>query len=171
MHLVYLDTGINKNTDIAVLKYIHNQFLRHHKTHTVSLLCEELELNPQIIKYINTTTNWELAIQGWEDVDYLPLSKDKIGDDVDKCILKIEELFNVTPERWYVNHSIDREIMNRITEIAFYHGVDIDSRCEHISVAIDRLENRKNLFTNTVFFNSQSRDDLELLSTLFFLTR
>ena len=171
MSLVYLDSGINKDTSLDVIKFIHNQFLTHHKVHTVSLLCEGLDKNVPLINFINGTTNWNLCIQGWEDIDYLPLSKEKIGDDLDRCILKVEELFNVTPEKWYVNHSIDRDIMNRIIKVAYYHGVDIDSRCEYIGDAIKSLEGKKNLVTNTVFFNSQNRSDLELLPSLFYLTR
>jgi len=171
MRIVYLDSGIDKNTDIAVIKFIHNQFLNHHKMHTVSLLCEGLEKNVPVINYINGTTNWELCIQGWEDVDYLTCSKEKITADLDKCILKIEELFNQTPEKWYVNHSIDRDLMKRIKETAYYCGVDIDSRYEHIGYAVDILEKHKNLTTNTVFFNSKVREDLALLSNLFYLTR
>ena len=171
MKFVYLDTGIDKNTDISVIKFIHNQFLNHHKVHTVSLLCEGLEKNVPVVDFINGTTNWDLCIQGWEDIDYLTCSKEKIEDNLDKSILKIEELFNVTPEKWYINHSIDRDLMRRITDIAYYCGIDTDSRYEHIGYAVDILEQRKNLTTNTVFFNSKVHEDLALLSNLFYLTR
>lgn len=176
MKLIFRDDCISKETELAILKHVHEQFLNHHRTHTLSLICNGLERNIPLIDYINSTTNWNLCIHGWDYVNYSLLSKTQIADDLDKCILKIEELFGTVPETWYLpwngwTKESGFDLVPRVADIAIYHGVDVDIDCDHISHAVEVLESHRNLVTNTVYFHSWERADLELLPNLFFLTR
>ena len=174
--LTIRDDDISKDTDVSILKYVHDQFLLHHKTHTVALLCNRLEENKKLVDYINKTHNWNLCIHGWTHDNYCLMSEQKIASDLDRCILKMEELFGNVPEVWYLpwngwTKDMGFDLVPRVADIAIYHGVDIDTDCDHISHAVEELENHRKLVTNTVYFHSWDKADLELLPNLFYLTR
>lgn len=175
MKIVFRDDDINYQTDIKVLKHIHEQFLKHHKTHTIALICDQLEKNKELINYINSTTNWELCIHGWTHDNYSLLPKQRIEDELDNCILKIEELFHITPEKWYLpwngwTKENGFDLVPRVADIAIYHGIDVDTDCDHISHFLKVLEEGKVPPTSTVYFHSWDIEDLKLLPNLFFLT-
>lgn len=175
MKLVIRDDDISKLTDVSVLKHTHEQFLNAHLTHTVAFICDGLEKNRELINYINHTHNWELAIHGWNHHNYCLMTKQQIEDELDKCILKITNLFGVEPEKWYLpfnGWTKDKgfDLIPYVADIAFYHGIDVDTDCCHISEALDKLESGKKITTNTVYFHSWDIEDLRLLPTLLFLT-
>lgn len=175
MKLIYSDNDISKKTPIDLIKYVHNQFLIHHRTHTIAVICEGLEQNRQLLDYVNTTTNWEICIHGWTHDNYCLLPKEKIAEDLDKCILKLERCFGVTPEKWYLPDNGWTEekgfnLVPRVADISIYHGIDVDTDCDHISHAVEELENGRKVVTNTVYFHSWDANDLMLLPNLLYLT-
>jgi peptidoglycan/xylan/chitin deacetylase (PgdA/CDA1 family) len=175
MNLTYRDDDVCKLTDVEVLKHIHKQLLEQHKTHTVAFLCDGLEKNKPLIDYINSTHNWNLCIHGWNHHNYCNMTKPQIEEELDKCILKVEELFGVVPEKWYLpwNGWTDEfgfEKVPFVADIAFYHGVDVDIDCYHITDAVAELELGRKLNTDTVYFNNWDIEDLKLLPQLLYLT-
>lgn len=176
MKFTFRDDFFSKDTDVSVAKYIHNQFLVHHQTHTISVVCEGIEKNKDLINYINKTHNWEICISGWRHENYSKLSKQRIEEDLDKCILKIEEVFGVTPEKWYLpwNGWVAGKGFNlvpRVADLAIYHGIDVDTDCDHIVHFTDTLEAGKRPSTNTVYFYNWEVEDLKLLPNLLYLTQ
>jgi peptidoglycan/xylan/chitin deacetylase (PgdA/CDA1 family) len=176
MKLIFREDDVNKDTDVAVLKYIHEQFLDNHLTHTVSFLCDGLEKNTKLIDYINSTTNWDLAIHGWNHHNYCVMSKSQIEDELDKCILQIDRLFNVVPEKWYLPFNgwvkdIGFKKVPFVSDIAFFHGVDVDIDCYHISDAVPALEKGEKLNARTVYFHGWDVEDLKLLPNLLYLSQ
>lgn len=174
MKFTYRDDFFSKDTDVSVARYIHEQFLAHRQTHTVSIVCDGLERNKSLIDYINKTHNWELCVHGWTNENYALSSKQKIEDDLDKCILKIEELFGVTPEKWYLPWNgwvagKGFDLVPRVADLAIYHGIDVDIDCDHISHFTEILESGKKPVTRTVFFHDWDVEDLKLLPNLFYL--
>jgi hypothetical protein len=175
MKYIFRDDYIDKDTPLEVVKHVHNQFINSHKTHTVTVICEGMEKNTPVIQYINKTHNWDIAIHGWEMVNYCLAPKQKISDDLDKCILKIESLFGVVPEKWYLpwngwTKENNFDLVPLVADIALYHGVDIDIDCDHISHALNVIESGKNPVTNTIYFNNKDVNDLRLLPNLLYLT-
>jgi peptidoglycan/xylan/chitin deacetylase (PgdA/CDA1 family) len=175
MKLVYRDDDVGKLTDVEVIKHIHNQLLENHKTHTVAFLCDGLEQNKPLIDYINKTHNWNLCIHGWNHHNYCKMNKSQIEDELDKCILKVEELFGVVPEKWYLPFNgwvegKEFDLVPYVAEIAIYHGVDVDIDCYHISDAVAEMELGRKITTDTVWFNNWDIEDLKLLPQLLFLT-
>jgi len=175
MNYTLRDDDISKDTGIDLLKFIHNQFLTHHRTHTVALICKDLELNTSLVNYINKTHNWDLCIHGWDHINYSLASKDQIAEDLDKCILKIEELFGVVPEKWYLpwnGWSPEKgfDLIPRVADIALYHGVDVDNDCDHISHFVASAKDGVRPSTSTIYFHSWDTEDLKLLPSLFYLT-
>ena len=175
MPLTIREDDVGKLTDVQVLKYVHEQFLNSHVTHTVAFLCDGLEENIPLVEYINKTHNWNLAIHGWNHHNYCTMTKTQIEDELDKCILKIDNLFGVVPEKWYLPFNgfvkdKNFDLVPYVADIAFYHGVDVDNDCYHISDAVVELELGRKLNTDTVYFHSWDREDLKLLPTLLFLT-
>jgi len=173
MRIRIRDEGINKNTDVRTLKYIHEQFLENHLTHTISIICDGMWRNKPVIDYINSTTNWDIAINGWVAHNYCNLSKTDVEDELDKCILEIEKLFGVTPEKWYLPYNgwcpnSGFGLIPKIADIAFYHGVDVDNNCYHISKFINFFQNGQKPRTNSVYFYSWDINDLMLLPELLF---
>jgi peptidoglycan/xylan/chitin deacetylase (PgdA/CDA1 family) len=176
MDYIYRNDGVCKDTSVKIIKHIHNQFLNHHKTHTISVICEGLEKNKELVDYINKTHNWDICIQGWEHTNYCLQPKEKIADDLDWCILKIEKLFGVVPKKWYLpwngwTRTSGFDKVPFVADIAFYHGVDVDTDCDHIAHFIELIESGRNPVTDTVYFDSCKIEDLKLLPTLLYLTR
>jgi len=175
MKFIFRDDDISYKTDVRVVKYIHEQFLKHHLVHTASFLCEHLEQNTKVIDYINSTTNWNLCIHGWTHKNYCLLKKNEIGEELDKCILKMEEVFDKTPEKWFLpyngwtDHSYDK--VPFVADIAFYHGVDVDTDWEDISAFVADLACGRSPFSHTVQFSCENLKDLRLLPELFFLAK
>jgi len=174
--LVYRNDDISKDTDPDVIKFVHQQFIDSHKTHTIAVICEGLEKNKELIKYVNRTHNWNICIHGWTHDNYCLMDKNRIADDLDKCILKIDALFGIAPEKWYlpwngwtVSNGFD--LVPKVADIAFYHGVDVDTDCDHISHFVEVLERGEKPVTNTVYFHSWDINDLKQLPNLLFLTR
>jgi peptidoglycan/xylan/chitin deacetylase (PgdA/CDA1 family) len=175
LQIIYREDDVSKLTDVSVLKYVHEQFLNNHLTHTVSFLCDGLEQNIPLIDYINKTHNWNLAIHGWNHHNYCMMSKTQIEDELDKCILQIDNLFGVVPEKWYLpfNGWTDKDGFDKVpfvADLAFYHGIDVDIDCYHISDAVPALEKGEKLRTDTVYFHSWDREELKLLPQLLYLT-
>jgi len=176
MKIIYSENDISKNTSLELIKHTHNQFLKSHKTHTIAIICNGMEENREVVEYINHTSNWDICIHGWDHINYCLAPKAQIADDVDKCILKIEELFNVTPEKWYLpwngqTKEAGLDLVSYVADIALYHGIDIDTDCEYISRFVEILEAGKNPITDTVYFHGWDVNDLKLLPTLLYLTR
>ena len=175
MKITFRDDDIGRTTDISVFKYIHNQFLDHKKTHTIAILCDRLEENKELINYVNTTHNWEICIHGWTHENYSLLPKDRIEEDLDKCILKIERYFGVTPEKWYLpwngwTKDNGFDLVPRVADLAIYHGIDVDVDCDHISHFTKTLEEGKKPATRTVYFHNWDIEDVKLLPNLLYLT-
>lgn len=175
MKLVYKD-NISQDSQLDAVKYVHRQFLTHHLTHTVAVTCQGLETNKPLIDYINKTHNWDIQIHGWTDDNYALMPKSRIEDELDKCILKIEELFGVVPERWYLpwngwtpQNGFDK--VSYVADIAIYHGVDVDVDVDHISHFISVLEAGGKPPAPTVYFHHWEEEDLKQLSNLLYLTR
>jgi peptidoglycan/xylan/chitin deacetylase (PgdA/CDA1 family) len=175
MKLIYREDDINKNTSLEAIKFTHQQFVRAHKDHTIAIICEGLENNTEVIDYINKTKNWNFAIHGWTHDNYCLMSRSRIEDELDRCILLIEKLFGEVPEKWYLpwngwtkNQGFDK--IAYVADIAIYHGVDVDTDCDHISHFLKHLEAGKNPVTDTVYFHGWDVEDLKLLPTLLFLT-
>jgi len=176
MKFTYREDDISKNTSLEAIKHTHNQFINHHKTHTIALICEGLEENSKLVGYINSTHNWEICIHGWTHENYSLLSKQRIADDLDRCILKVEALFGVTPEKWYLpwngwTQDNGFDLVARVADIALYHGVDVDTDCDHISHVVELLENGQNPVVDTIYFHGWDVEDLKLLPNLLYLTR
>lgn len=174
--VVYRDDDINKETPAQLMKFVHQQFINSHKTHTIAVICEGMEKNKDLVDYINHTHNWDIGIHGWTHVNYCLMKKEQIADELDKCILKIEELFGVTPEKWYLpwngwTKNCGFNLVSYVADIALYHGIDVDVDCDHISHYIEVLESGEKPVTDTVYFHSWDVNDLKLLPDLLFLTR
>lgn len=173
--LTIREDDVGKLTDVQVLKYIHEQFVNNHLIHTIAFLCDGLEENKPLVDYIKQTHNWNLAIHGWNHHNYCQMTKQQIEDELDKCILKIDDLFGIVPEKWYLpfngwTKETGFDTVPFVADIAFYHGVDVDNDCYHISDAVAELELGRKLNTDTVYFHGWDREDLKLLPQLLFLT-
>jgi len=176
VRLIFREDDVNKDTDVSVLKYIHEQFVNNHLIHTVSFLCDGLEKNVDLIKYILSTKNWDLTIHGWNHHNYSLMDKNQIEDELDRCILKIDNLFGTVPEKWYLpfngwTKEFEFQRVPFITDIAFFHGIDVDIDCYHIVDAVNALEKGEKLNTKTVYFHGWDRKDLELLPSLLYLSQ
>ena len=176
MKFVIREDDISFETDVEIVKYTHNQYLINHKVHTLAVICDGIEKNRELIRYINNTQGWDIQIHGWTHENYALLSKDRIEDDLDKCILKIEGIFGVTPDKWYLPHNrwIKEKGMDsvaRIADLSIYHGVDVDVDCEHITSFNNRLGDGFKPLTNTIYFHNWNIGDLMQLPTLMYLTR
>lgn len=172
MKLTIREDDINKNTPVNGLKYSHEQFLDAHQTHTIGLLCDGLEENVDLINYINSTSNWEICIHGWNHHNYCLMNKNQIEDELDKSILKIDDLFGVTPVKWFLpfngwtqKHGFSK--VPWVANIALYHGIDVLNNCQHIKKFLSDLNDCK-LATNIVYYNGWDSSDLALLPELLF---
>lgn len=175
MKLIYREDDISKDTTLEAIRFTHTQFINSHKDHTIAIICEGLESNKELIKYVNSTKNWNFAIHGWTHDNYCLMPKARIEDELDKCILLIEKLFGEVPEKWYLPwngfvHGKGFDLVPYVADIALYHGVDVDNDCDHISHFVETLEHGKNPVSDTAYFHGWDTEDLKLLPQLLFLT-
>jgi hypothetical protein len=174
MRITFRDDDIGFDTDYRIIKNIHEQFLDHHLMHTASFLCKDLEKNIDLINYINKTKNWNFCVHGWTHKNYSLASKAEIEDEIDKCILKIDELFGKTPEVWYLpfngwTKADGFDKVPYVADIAIYHGMDVDTDCDHINHFIKSLRKGEKPASRTVYFSCRDRQDLINLPILFYL--
>lgn len=84
--MIFRDDDISCFTDLTTLKTIQGLFDIRNKVHTCSLLMKDLWESKGIWFWLMTTKNIDVALHGWEHIDYSLLSKGEIESDIRKCL-------------------------------------------------------------------------------------
>lgn len=173
MKFVFRDDLIDKYTDSNLIKQSHQYFIDSHQTHTIAFVCKDLEQNLDLIRYINKTKNWDICINGWSYHNYELMDKNQIGDEIDRCVLLLEKLFDTVPEKLFLPISLDTSdsYVNDLTQLAIYHGIDVITQGLPIGDFIFSLEKGELPPTHIATFNSWDEDDIKQLPELLSLTK
>lgn len=81
---------------LKLFKGVHELFKKYNVLHTVALICNGLEENKALVKYLQKEKLLDLQIHCWDHYDF---TKDpgQLGIDLPKCIEVIARLFGKRP--------------------------------------------------------------------------
>lgn len=77
-NIIYRDDDVNRFTDVNLLIKIQDLFDKHGKIHTVTLEMKDLWENRGVWYWLMITPNINVALHGWEHVDYSVMFYDEI---------------------------------------------------------------------------------------------
>lgn len=84
---------------------IHEEFIRAGLTETAVIqFTQDGRLSyydPELIKYINESPNWDIAPHGWAHDNYAEMTVDAIVRDMGAAMFLCNRLFNKIPTKWY----------------------------------------------------------------------
>ena len=98
--LILRDDDIQVETDLKRFKEIHNLFIKYNVLHTISLICENIEQNKPLVKYLQQQVklkNCDIQVHAWEHYDFTT-NLEKLNEDLPKCVEIITRLFGKKPD-------------------------------------------------------------------------
>lgn len=111
--LIFRDDDVNSKTDLKRFKKIHSLFLKYNVLHTVSLICKDIEKNPQLVKYIQQENNFSVQVHAWEHYDFTKHTE-QLKTDLPRCIEVITRLFKHKPEYLYPPWNLTSPHVHRV---------------------------------------------------------
>lgn len=98
--MIWRDDDISVATDLAQFKAIHELFIKYNVTHTIAVICEDIELNIDLLIYLKITSHIDIQIHCWDHYD-ITLYTEVFESDLKKCIKKIKEVFGIDATTYY----------------------------------------------------------------------
>src|ERR1035437_9278727 len=112
---------------------IHKEFQKAGLTETIALqftqwgrLCN---VPPEIVQYINSEPNYEIALHGWGHFAYNEMEYDFIVRDLAASIHFAEKYFHKKPKVWYTPWNC---MSNSIEKAAAYVGLEVSNESNDI---------------------------------------
>ena len=100
MKLVFRDDDVSKDTDLKRFKEIHEFFNKYEVTHTIALICKDIEQNKALVKYIKSQKNIDIQIHCWEHKN-LTENLQTLSGELQKCLQIIRTIFGKQPTILY----------------------------------------------------------------------
>jgi len=97
---IFRDDDCSHETNLQQFAQVHELFKKYNVLHTVALICKDIQLNPELIKYINEN-NIDVQVHCWEHVDFTTLDTFEIRQQLYRCCNAIQEYFNKMPTVFY----------------------------------------------------------------------
>lgn len=99
--IVFRDDDINFTTDLKRFKLIDELFIKYGVDHTIAVIANGLEKNPDLIAYINEHPHIKVQIHCWDHTDSTIKDNDVLRDELRRAKAKVTELFHREPTIWY----------------------------------------------------------------------
>jgi len=93
---IWRDDDIGHMTDLKKFKEVHEIFKKYKVTHTIALICKDIEKAPKLIDYIRKN-DISVQIHCWDHVDFKN-SALTLQEDLLNCSVAIEKHFKVAPK-------------------------------------------------------------------------
>lgn len=90
--IIFRNDDISKTTDLKQFKAVHALFNKYKVTHTIALICKDIEDNKQLVKYLKQQKNIDIQVHAWEHYDFT-LEPVRLSEDLPKCVELITRLF------------------------------------------------------------------------------
>lgn len=90
--MIFRDDDVSKETNLKRFKQIHELFNKYKTIHTVSLICEGIESNKPLLKYLKSQKNIDVQIHAWTHFDFTSDIK-RLYDELPQAIKIIETHF------------------------------------------------------------------------------
>lgn len=84
--MIYRDDDIGKFSDVNLLIEIQKLFDKHKKIHTVTLIMHDLWESRGVWEWLMTTPNLDIALHGWQHVDYSPFQFQAMVDELNTAL-------------------------------------------------------------------------------------
>ena len=129
--MIWRDDDISKSTNLKRFKQIHNLFLKYKVLHTVSLICEVIEENKPLIKYLQQQIkNGSIVVEihCWKHYDFTE-NPTQLITDLPKCIEAVTRLFNKPTTLFPPWNKTNRHV----DHIAFLNKLEISTQKMSIS--------------------------------------
>lgn len=97
--MIFRDDDISHNTKLDDLVRVHGMFQRAEVTHTVALIMQNLQLAPDLVRYLRTEPWFDLQLHCWQHVDLT--TEPNLDDHLDKALELYEQLFGDAPTVLY----------------------------------------------------------------------
>lgn len=113
---------------------------------------------PELINYMNTTSNWDFQLHGWAHDRYSEWETDYIIRDMSAAVMWCQKLFNKTPTVWYTPWN---QWSNNMEQAAKVIGLTISNESYDIARFIREVES-KHYEGTTMYFHGWKSDEMLL---------
>lgn len=97
--LVWRDDDVSYLTDLAQFKKVDKIFQERNVQHTIAIIMYDIERNGELINYIKAN-NIDVQLHCWSHRS-MPHILDELQEELEKSVLRIEELFGKKPTTLY----------------------------------------------------------------------
>lgn len=97
--MIFRNDDVSYKTEVGQFKEIHKLFKKYIVLHTVAVICKDLHKNPELVKFIKSN-NIDVQIHCWDHYNFTE-DKERLKEDLPKCIEMITRLFNNPPDTVY----------------------------------------------------------------------
>ena len=153
--MIFRNDDVSYKTEVGQFEEVHKLFKKHIILHTVAIICNGIEKNPELIDYINKN-NIDVQIHCWDHIDFTD-DYDKMDADIPKCIETITRHFKHRPLVVYPPHN---KADDRVAEIAKKHGLELSykkvSLSQYIRFNGDTVE-------KVINFHSWALEEIKIL--------
>lgn len=145
--MIFRDDDISWLTNVNEFAKVHEFFNEYKQIHTIALLTKDIEKNPELINYINSQSNIDVQIHGYEHLDFNFTSERETEFQLAKSIEIIQRFFGKKPTTFFPP-------FNSINTSTISIGVELG-----LTVSIDKvgciyyIKHNSNIVQNVINFH------------------
>lgn len=173
--MIYRDDDLPQGFERGLFDQFHQQFIKKNKLHTLSILCRFLDTQPEFVRYINSSSHFDLAIHGWAHSNYPLMTDQEIKADLELCLAALNKHFHLRPTKWYLPwngwvNGYGVTLVPRVAAIAKDYGVKVDVNCANIGHFLAGKSGEPKFKTHkrkkTIYFHFWNEHERDLVTQL-----
>lgn len=102
--IIWRGDDVQQSSDLKLFKQAHELFIKYNVLHTVALICNEIEKNKPLVKYIKQQVknkSMDVQVHCWNHFEF-PKDPVQVDKDLPKCIEVIKRLSGKMPDTLYL---------------------------------------------------------------------
>lgn len=160
--MIYRDDDISYKTSLGEFKLVHNLFIKYGVIHTIALITENIDKNPELVQYIKEN-DIDVQLHCFEHLDST-LNTSILKEQLQKGINIIEKQFGKRPTTFYPPwNKVNIEVIHIATELNLEVSFNKISLSQYI-----RKEGK--VSESTINFHYWSKEDFDLLEKALIIT-
>ena len=148
----------------SVVQKTHEMFLQKNLIHTLAVQVKRhsgVGHTQELINYINSTSNWDIQLHGWDHERYSDWEFNDIVRDLYAAIGYCQHKFNHTPTVLYPPWNCESDVLKRACD---YVGLLFNNNCAYIMSYTNSPEKYQD--KNVVYFHNWDNFNCEALPKL-----